>query len=403
MGLVWAAAAIVLCLVSYFSLTNSKNARPSRAEEAKSIKEAFKSINGQDVSTKTTMVDKDTRHLKISQLWIYPIKSLRGCQVSNAVLTRQGFYLDRSFMLLKDDEQWPPTLQNMHIASFPSMCLFHTSIKDNDTLTVTYRRPGATSDDKADILEIPLEPRSFEREQVSVVMHNSPTKAYDMGEKYSNWFSERFGFKVVFVYWGGNPRPVLGNLPGKPSNQGPKFSNALIKVLSTFPGIGPMLRNNDDPVIAFNDCAPYLVINEDSVADASNRLPSDVDMDLEKFRANIVVSGGTGAYSEDFWGELALGDAGLKITLTSNCGRCVSLNVDHKTGESGTGRDGQVLKLLSKDRRVDPGMKYSPIFGRYGFVARKDEGGILKVGDEVVVRKKNKERTRFYWPGISTT
>jgi len=378
------------------------------------MREVFKSLEKQNGSTKKAAASRNTDILNISQLWIYPIKSIRGCQVSSAILTQEGFYLDRRFMLLKDHSETPQKLENMHITKFPSMCLFHPSIKDNNTLIVTYRPPGSKSSDKADTIEIPFEPESLEKlEKVPVVMHSSPTTGYNMGPKYNDWLSERFGFKVVLAYWGGNPRPVLGNLPGKPTDQGPRSNNAITKVLSSIPVIGPMLEA-DDGVIAFNDCAPYLVINESSVADVSTRLPEDVEMDISKFRANVVVSGSSAtAYSEDYWGELtfnasekkqgAVGERGeSKIILTGNCGRCKSLNVDYNTGESGTGRDGEVLKLLQKDRRVDLGTKYSPIFGRYGFVKKGDEGRVVSVGDEVVVSRKNEERTRFYWPGLST-
>jgi len=44
---------------------------------------------------------------------------------------------------------------------------------------------------------------------------------------------------------------------------------------------------------------------------------------------------------------------------------------------------------------VDLGMKYSPIFGRYGFVSKPSEGKILSVGDKVVVSRRLDERTRF--------
>src|SRR6266536_1354559 len=108
--------------------------------------------------------------LTISQLWIYPIKSIRGCQVPNAMLTAEGFYLDRRFMLLKDNEETPRKLQNMHMPSFPSMCLFLTSIKD-DTLTVTYQPPSGSSP-LVDSIEIPLEPENFDNlEKIEVVMH----------------------------------------------------------------------------------------------------------------------------------------------------------------------------------------------------------------------------------------
>ncbi|WP_366108114.1 MOSC N-terminal beta barrel domain-containing protein [Spirosoma sp.] len=40
----------------------------------------------------------------VSQLVIYPIKSLRGIAVDRAVLDRTGFQYDRRFMLVTADE-----------------------------------------------------------------------------------------------------------------------------------------------------------------------------------------------------------------------------------------------------------------------------------------------------------
>lgn len=87
--------------------------------------------------------------------------------------------------------------------------------------------------------------------------------------------------------------------------------------------------------------------------------------------------------------------------------RCTSLNVDYDTGKPGEGAKGEVLKALQKDRRVDPGHKYSPVFGRYGFLQRGEDGvvkdAVLSVGDKVEVTKRNVERTVFRWPGIGLT
>ncbi|KAE9371592.1 hypothetical protein N431DRAFT_491931 [Stipitochalara longipes BDJ] len=338
--------------------------------------------------------------MQISQLWVYPVKSLRGCVVSYAMLTKEGFYHDRRFVLLQPDGANPGQWKHMAVSKISEMVLFHTSIS-GDILTITYCPPGSDAAD-SETLDIPLEPENLkELKTVEVNMHFSPTKGYDMGEKYSKWFSDRFGFKVVLAYWGNNPRLVLGNLLGKPTMQGPKPKNVITKVMSSLPVIGPILEE-EDAVIAFNDCAPYLVVTEPSLADVSKRLPEGVEADITKFRANILLKTSDPAWEEDFWAELTIGEEGAKVLLTGNCGRCKSLNVDYNTGESGTGRDGEMLKLLQKDRRVDQGTKYSPIFGRYGFASKGSEGMVLRVGDEVTLSRRNEERTRFYWPGIST-
>jgi len=59
------------------------------------------------------------------------------------------------------------------------------------------------------------------------------------------------------------------------------------------------------------------------------------------------------------------------------------------------GESGSLLKKMMRDRRIDVGNKWSPIFGRYGFPTH---GGEIKVGDEVVVSRRNKEHT--VWNGV---
>jgi uncharacterized protein YcbX len=327
-------------------------------------------------------------NINLWKLWVYPIKALRGCQIQTATLTREGFTHDRKFMLLRDLGK---EFQNITITKYPSVCLFHTSIQGK-TVTVSYRPPGGI-EDEVKRLEIPLEPHLQRLKKIPVNMHFSPTTAFDMGQQYNEWFSDIFGVKVVLVYWGGNPRKVLGNLPERTTNVSSKPLSLISNILGRIPIIGSILYSNDW-VIAFNDCAPFLVITEESTADVTKRLPDGVEMDITKFRSNIVLKKSSSAFEEDFWAELLFGEDTTMI-LTGNCGRCTSLNIDYHTGKSGTGRDGQVLKLLSKDRRVDQGVKYSPIFGRYGFVSTRCEGSVLAVGDEVVVSKRNQERTRF--------
>ena len=137
-------------------------------------------------------------------------------------------------------------------------------------------------------------------------------------------------------------------------------------------------------------------------------------MDITKFRPNIVLDGAEEEFEEDFWGELDvfapsheqrdskqgrhIGLLKTKLVLTLNCARCNSLNVDYQTGKVGTGEAGKILKKLQSDRRVDPGSKYSPVFGRYGFIDRVAEGEtgvVLSIGDEVQVSRWNKSRTTW--------
>lgn len=344
----------------------------------------------------------------IPQLYVYPIKSLRGQTVSTAEATYQGFKYDRRFMLLRASD-----LKNMHVAHFTEMCLFTTELiypspdePDSGKIIVTYTPPEPTDkgqqQEQPRTLEVPLQPQYTHLPTVDVSMHSSPTQGYNMGETYNSWFSTCFGYDVILTYIGNNKRQILGNMPPNAAdrsiqNTANSKSSGGGSWLSTITSNIPFVNSSAgvDEGISFSDCAPYLVVTESSWANASARLPPSEKMDITKFRPNIVVQGTeVQEFEEDYWAELAVGDK-VKIVLTQNCARCNSLNVDYKTGKVATSEAGTILKKLQKDRRVDMGAKYSPIFGRYGFLDRVPVGPKMSVGDEVKVLRRNEERSRF--------
>jgi glycine hydroxymethyltransferase len=343
------------------------------------------------------------------------------------------------------------TLKNMHVPHFPEMALFHTDIEypqtenDSGKVVVTYHPPRSESEPalrEIKRLEIPLRPDTKTLEPLTITMHQSPTTGYNMGAEHNDWFSTCFGYPVVLAYLGPNSREVLGTLAPAKANKQPVLrgvwghltnkttdkkrewllpvliiafiANILIqadsllrqgKTLPTASSLLPavlapvalvlyyMLHAQPEDRITFADCAPYLVISETSVDNVSARLPDGVEMDRTKFRPNIVISGAESAFEEDFWSVLTLGSEKTQLLLTGNCVRCQSLNVDYTTGKMGTDESGTVLKKLMKDRRVDKGARFSPVFGRYSFLEPRGNGTNLRVGDEVVVAERGKERT----------
>ena len=159
--------------------------------------------------------------------------------------------------------------------------------------------------------------------------------------------------------------------------------------------------------LTFADCAAYLVVTEESLKNVSSRFGDGIQMDITKFRPNIVLSGSPAAFEEDFWAELAIKSTAspcvdnkehsIKFDLTKNCVRCRSINIDYATGKPASDELGTVLKKLMKDRRVDKGAKFSPVFGRYGFLGSATSGTATQIslGDEVEVTQRNSERTVF--------
>ena len=282
-------------------------------------------------------------------------------------------------MLLRvhDDGHHEP----VEVVRYPACALFIPEILDGK-IVVRYQIPEESgSPAQKTALEIPLEPETSGLETVEVDLYKSKTLGYRMPEAHNSWFGSWFGFETILVYVGDGKRQVLGTM--SPHAQD-KLNRGWLSSMKSY-----ISSSDEDPHwLTFTCVASYLIATEASVNDVSSRLPPGEEMDIRKFRPNIVVEG-EGPFDEDYWGEIEV-ENGVRFALTGNCGRCVSINVDYATGKPGTGESGNVLKKLMKDRRVDKGNKYSPIFGRYGFL--QAERAEIQVGQEVAVTKRMEER-----------
>ena len=300
-------------------------------------------------------------------------------------------------MLLKvhDDGRLEP----IEVVRFPACALFVPDIVE-DKITVRYNIPEAPlfppTPEQSTTLEIPLEPDTSELEHVEVDLYGSKCMGYRMPEHYSAWFSACFGLECILAYVGDARRPILGSM--SPHAQAQQQNRGWLSSIAGRITGSEGGAEADPHRLTFTCVAAYLITTEASVDDVSGRLPPGEEMEMRKFRPNIVVDG-EGPYDEDFWGEIEVGGGGggARFVLTGNCGRCLSINVDYNTGRPGTGESGNVLRKLMKDRRVDLGNKWSPVFGRYGFLI--DEEADIQVGDEVTVTKRMQERRVWDWPG----
>ncbi|KAK4465672.1 molybdenum cofactor sulfurase [Cladorrhinum samala] len=412
--------------------------------------------------------------MKITSLYVYPIKSLRGISLQQAHITPRGVQYDRHFILYEEvvpapssspsqtennkSARQPPILKKIQLDSHPKSALFEQTLdQKSKTVDVRFLGPSLPADDddddddgahspaengeknqirKKNLITVPLEPDVSSLKPISADLHGSAARAYEMGEGYDAWFSARFGVKVKLVYIGDGKRAVLGEtLPPPPrttaeegeaqtqtqnteasgSGSGSGSGKGWLSTLTSLV-TGPARAESVNqkvtaagPWLTFTDVAPLLVASESSLEDVSARLPEENrPMPMYKFRPNVVVDGrGEAAWAEDFWAELTVessADPGGKLhrlSMTGNCVRCISLNVDYETGRPAEGEMGNVLKKLMKDRRVDAGSKWSPVFGRYGFPPLDDEEGfVISVGDEVQVAKRNADRTVWDWPGL---
>lgn len=297
--------------------------------------------------------------MKIEKIYVYPVKSLRGIEVDSATLTKHGFPYDRTFCLLQvHDESGVKSYKNMSVANYNEMVRFFPSFNEGEeSITITYY-PIDNSDSKT--IEIPLKPDTSKLEEIDIMMHLSPTKAFKMDSKYNEFLSDCFGYECILAYISDNLREVRMSTNGSTTttngqqNRAGWLSSITTKAAQLITGTETPSQVNS---IRFSDVAPYLFVSRKSMEDVDHRLPEGEVFDITKFRPNVIVSGAEQPWDEDFWGELTIGD-GKKVEVEHNCGRCRSINIDYETGAQGTGEAGKMLKFLNKDRRVDKGTKW---------------------------------------------
>jgi uncharacterized protein YcbX len=233
----------------------------------------------------------------ISQLWIYPIKSLKGISLENVQLERRGFQYDRRWMLVDSDNHFITQRQ------YPKMALIEVELSD---FGLSVRAPDMPC------LIIPYPDNGIELyDEMQVSCWNDSLTAKHINTAIDNWFSEALGVDCQLVYMPDETlRPV-----------DPKFS-----------------RKND--IASFSDGFPNLIISEASLEDLNQRIKNNPDVKLDKplsmkrFRPNIVING-CEAYAEDTMKHFQINQ--IDFYAVKPCSRCVITTIDPQTGKkSGT-------------------------------------------------------------------
>ncbi|MER6012262.1 MOSC domain-containing protein [Streptomyces bluensis] len=145
----------------------------------------------------------------------------------------------------------------------------------------------------------------------------------------------------------------------------------------------PATRRPIDPeyarpgeTVSFADGYPLLLTTLASL-DALNSLiaqgdhPDEGPLPMNRFRPNVVVSG-TGAWAEDDWRRIAIGEVTFRVAKV--CGRCVVTTTDQGTAERGR----EPLRTLGRHRRFGDKL----VFGQN---LVPESAGTVRIGDPVRV------------------
>jgi len=235
--------------------------------------------------------------VKITQLFVYPVKSLAGIAVDHWPATPTGFKHDRQFMLV-DDKQRFVTQRQEH-----RMTLIKTSLHQHETLTtleLNYQdqKPQRLTLDKAT-----LTPNS---DQVfTAKIWSDDVQVFEPCRATSAWLSQALDKNVRLV----------ALVKQRPQSQPERFGASSHTV--------------------FADAAPYLIANQTSLdtLNAELAVQSLATVDMRRFRPNIVVQGELSAFAEHGFSKLKNNARSeQQFSLIDHCQRCVMTTIDPDLG-----------------------------------------------------------------------
>jgi uncharacterized protein YcbX len=261
----------------------------------------------------------------LSEINIYPIKSLGGISLKEARIEDKGLQYDRRWMLI--DEEGNFITQRKHF----ELSLLQVSIGDGN-LTVSHKT------DVSQTISFFLDEHTGEN--ITVQIWDDTSSGWEVSSLVSEWFSAFMKMKVRLVV-----------MPSEEKR-----------------AVDQRYALNAE-IVSFADAYPCQIISQASLDGLNEKLEESILMD--RFRPNFVFTGGT-PHIEDTFSTFHLGD--ILFSAVKPCARCVLTTVNQQTGIRGQ----EPLRTLAHYRN----------FGKkilFGQNMVHDGSGIIHVGEELKV------------------
>lgn len=288
--------------------------------------------------------------MRLSEINIYPVKSLKGIALSEALVEKRGLRFDRRWMLTDREGMFFTQRET------PKMAVVSVAVDGNGLIASA---PGVEP------ISISSEPDSGERMRVTV--WDSVVDAVSYRGAVSEWFSD-----------------VLE-----------RNCRLVLMSESSERHVGERFDTGDDTV-SFADGYPLLLIGEGSLAELNERLHDryrdeefgeKLPLPMNRFRPNVVVEG-SDPFAEDRWARVKIGEALFRVVKP--CARCVITTIDQSRGEF----DGkEPLKMLASFRaakiafpKTFESFGHQPNYALFGEnLIPVNPGAVIRIGDEVEV------------------
>jgi len=261
--------------------------------------------------------------IRVSGLFVYPVKSCRGIALDEAEVGATGFIHDRQWLVVDRHGTF------MTQRDWPALARVTVSVESGGL------RIGAEGMASLDVEDPGREARTD-----SVTIWEDRCNAVTADPAAAEWFTGFLGTPCRLV-----------RMPASTVRQ---------------VDLGWAVEGDR---VGFADGFPFLLISQSSLDELNRRLDEPVSMD--RFRPNVVVEGGE-PYAEDGWAHVTMGEVGFRVAKP--CARCVITTTDQLSGERGR----EPLRTLATYRRF--GNKV--LFGQNLI---HDGTGVVRIGDSCEV------------------
>lgn len=263
--------------------------------------------------------------IQVSQLYIYPVKSLGGIAKQTVEITGTGFKHDRKWMLVDEN--------NLFISqsTCPQMALLQTAETEKG-IKVFYKQNPQQA------IIIPLEIENEKR--INVTIFEDTCEAIEVGKEQNEWFSEILQTNCKLVYMPDDTKRLVD------------------KRYAT-----------NEEITSFTDGYPILMIGQSSLDNLNEKLEEQLPMN--RFRPNIVFTGGH-AYIEDEMASFEINT--INFLGVKPCSRCVMTTINQQTAERGK----EPLKTFASYR-----MKNNKVY--FGQNILHQQNGDISIGDEIII------------------
>lgn len=269
--------------------------------------------------------------MRVSDLFIYPLKSARGIALTATEIDARGLPGDRRAMVTDADGRFItqrelPALARIDVR--PEAGAFRLLMQDEQEIAVPPPHPDRRLD---------------------VTVWKSTVSAAVADDDSNRRLSEWLGREVKLVFFDGQARRTAS---------------------AEWAGEGTPMTFADGYQILVTTTGSLKALNADLAAHAEG------SVGMDRFRPNIVVDTDE-AWAEDRWAAIEI--AGIRLDLVKPCSRCIMTTQDQLTGSRDVPNPMPAMGRirLSGDRRV-PG----PLFG---WNATPRGNGRIAIGDAVTI------------------